>query len=126
MFVVTLSTTAGFVTTQVGDAIASRGVTAGERTRLEEEIGRLKAARQEMRFIPATEESIVSARAAVTAASTAREGECRRRGDLCRAREADESARLTELTSAIRNKAVTDQSAVLEVELRNAQIRESQ
>jgi hypothetical protein len=122
-FGMTLLATSGFVTMHVGDAVSARSATAAERVRAEEEVARLKARRQVLVFMPAIEDGVASARSAVAAAATAREGECRRRGDLCRAREADEKIRLIELNAAVANKVAADEAAALETQVRDAEER---
>lgn len=99
-FAMTLLTTTGFVSTQVGDAVTGRNAIASQRAAIVEDRARLKAERAGLQFTPTTER-------AVTAAEKARDQECGRVGPNCR-------ERVAELNAALRNKALTDRAVELD------------
>jgi len=99
-FAMTLLTTTGFVSTQVGDAVTGRNAIASQRAAIVEDLARLKAARAGLQFTPTAER-------AVTAAEKARDQECGRVGPNCR-------ERVAELNAALRNKALTERALELD------------
>ena len=89
-FAMTLLTTIGFVSTQVGDAVTGRNAITNQRAVIIEDLARLKAERAGLRFTP-------TAKRAVTAAEKARDQECGRVGPNCR-------ERVAELNAVLRDK----------------------
>lgn len=73
-------------------------------------------------FSPTTQEAVAAAQSAVESAERARKAECgngdpKQRGNNCRARETDETARRAVLATALSNRAVTAQAEKLDGEL---------
>ena len=99
-FAMTLLTTTGFVSTQIGDAVTGRNAIASQRAAIVEDLARLKAERAGLQFTPTAER-------AVTAAEKARDQECGRVGPNCR-------ERVAELNAAHRNKALTERAVELD------------
>jgi hypothetical protein len=99
-FAMTLLTTIGFVSTQVGDAVTGRNAIASQRAAIVEDLTRLKAERAGLQFTPTAER-------AVTAAEKARDQECGRVGPNCR-------ERVAELNAALRDKALTERAVELD------------
>jgi hypothetical protein len=64
---------------------------------------------------------LTAAKAAVDAAVIARDQECGRAGKNCRRRMAELTGRWSDLTTALKNKALTDQSAKFDAKLREAE-----
>jgi hypothetical protein len=90
----------GFANHHVGDAVAARGAVVEQRTALTKDIAQLRSEQAGLKFVPTTA-------AAVSAAQSAKDAECLKRGPLCRDREAD-------LTLAIGNWTLTDHAADLD------------
>ena len=106
-------------------AIAGRAdVTQAERARAKDdvaadrtELARIAQERAAMRFIPATEETVIAARETVAAAERIRAAECgngdpKQRGPNCRQRETEEQTRREALTSALTGKAARGQQVL--------------
>jgi hypothetical protein len=83
------------------------------------ELARVAAERKAMAFTSATAETVEAARAAVAAAERTRRAECgdgdpKKRGLKCEAREKDEATARATLVTATADKAATDQAAKLD------------
>ena len=108
-------------------AVAHRGAdTAAESTKAKAEekdaraeLARISTERKAMAFTSATAETVEAARSAVAAAERTRRAECgdgdpKKRGLKCEAREKDEAAARAALVTATADKAATDQAAKLD------------
>ena len=93
-----------------------RAATIAEAARLKHELTVARQERSQLsQFQWTTGETLASVRRAAEASTTAKERECdggnrRERGDNCRARETDERAAMTRLTSVAAEKAMTDRA----------------
>ena len=113
-------------------AIAGRAdTTQAERARAKDEIatdhaelGRIVQERTALgQFTPATDETVTTARAAVTAAEQARVAECEKRGPRCREREKEEEGRRDSLAAVLTNKELTVRAAELDADAKAIRAR---
>jgi hypothetical protein len=78
---------------------------------------RAEREREGLQFTPTNAEAVKAAKSKADAATATKEAECRKRGDKCREREADESRALEALEAATREKAVTERALALDTEI---------
>jgi len=102
----TLLASIGFASVNIGQTVSERSATINVRTRIEQTITRLGAERARP-FIPTSKIAVDAAQAGVAA-------ECKKRGDFCRAREAD-------LAKALANEALTERADKVDAELAAAE-----
>jgi hypothetical protein len=99
-------------------AAVARGAMNGTAA-LERQLAELTNSRQALpQHTPATAAMVEAATAAVTAAAKSREDECRSRGTFCRQREDAERQARAELGKVQEQKALTDQAAQLDADIR--------
>jgi len=112
----------GFATANIGDTVMERGGAMAQRTGIVEMIEQLKAERRRLpSFVPTRQEGVAAAQTAVALAMASRDQACTGRGRYCLRREAELAARQSEFVQAQKDKAATDQAAVLDTRLREAQ-----
>ncbi|MGA7325562.1 MAG: hypothetical protein WBX25_13995 [Rhodomicrobium sp.] len=74
-------------------------------------------------FTPTDAEAVKAAKAKADAATAAKEAECKKRGDRCRDREADERNTLDALEKATLQKTATDRAAVLDALISETKVK---
>jgi hypothetical protein len=84
---------------------------------LRRSLDRSEREREGLTYTPTDAESVKAAKAKADAAANAREAECKKRGDKCRDREADENKAPGGLETATRNRSVTDRAKALDAEI---------
>jgi hypothetical protein len=120
---VTFTNSLGAIAARGDTTLAERAKAVDTRKDDRAELARLRAERSAMTFVPATAETVSTAREAVKAAERSRKAECRdgdptQRGKECRTREKAESTARETLTTMIANKAATDRAAGLDADIR--------
>lgn len=108
----------GMTAAQLADRMAARTVAAGEKQDRQAALERLQKQRAMVpSFSPTTQAAVDAAKQASETAKTQREAECDKRGERCRAREADERDSLEKLAKAQAAKGITDQAAALDARI---------
>src|SRR5208337_5013010 len=78
-----------------------------------------EAERKKLEFTATDEAAVNAAKVKATAATAAKDAECKYRGQRCRDKETEESAALGEFTAATNNKAATDRAATLDADIKD-------
>jgi hypothetical protein len=84
---------------------------------LNRSLERAERGREGLRFTPTNADAVKAAKAKADAATATKEAECKKRGDKCRDREADERKALEDLETVTKEKSVTDRARELETEI---------
>lgn len=102
-----------------GNAQQAERIKVAETVRdLRRSLERSEREREALQFQPADEAAVIAARQKASAASNAKDAECKWRGQRCRDKEAEESSALADLETATKNRAATDRAATLDSEIK--------
>lgn len=115
--IISLSNSLGAMAGRGNESQAKRIQVAETVRNLRRSLDRSEREREGLSFTPSDAEAVKAAKAKADAAANAREAECKKRGDKCREREADEGKALAGLETATRNKSVTDRARTLDIEI---------
>jgi hypothetical protein len=115
--VISLSNSLGAMAGRGNEQQAERMRVADTVRDLRRGLDRAETERKDLKFDAADEAAVNAARAKATAATAAKEAECKLRGQRCRDKETEESAALAALEAATKNRAATDRAAKLDADI---------
>jgi hypothetical protein len=114
---ISLSNSLGALAGRGNETTAKRMKTAETAREINRSINAAVEERKGLRFTPTSAEAVAAARAKATAATAAKEAECQKRGDRCRAKEADEAKALEALETVTAQKSITDRAQKLDADI---------
>ena len=117
--VISLSNSLGAMAGRGNEQQAERMRVADTVRDLRRGLERAETERKELKVTATDEAAVNAAKAKATAATAAKDAECKRRGQLCRDKETEESAALNEFTAATNNKAATDRAITLDADIKD-------
>ena len=120
---ISLSNSLGAMATRGNETQARRLKIAEDVRTLRRGLKRAEDERAALSFVYTDADTVAAARTKATAATGAKEAECKKRGDKCRALEADEKKALDDVEGAARNKSLTDRAKDLDTEIAGTKTR---
>src|SRR5208337_1849463 len=117
--VISLSNSLGAMAGRGNEQQAERMRVADTVRDLRRGLERAEAERKKLEFTATDEAAVNAAKVKATAATAAKDAECKYRGQRCRDKETEESAALGEFTAATNNKAATDRAATLDADIKD-------
>lgn len=115
--IISLSNSIGAMAGRANTTQAARAQTAETVRIARRDLERTQGERERMKFNPADQSAVETARKKAEAAKAAKEAECNVRGQRCRDKEAAEAAALADLETASSNKAATDHARELDAQI---------
>jgi hypothetical protein len=114
---ISLSNSLGALAGRGNETQAKRMQVAETVRTLKRSLDRAEHEREGLRFTPTNAEALRAAKVKADAATVTKEAECKKRGEKCRDREADEAKALEALESAAHQKSLTDRALGLDIQI---------
>jgi hypothetical protein len=111
--IVSLSNSLGAMAGRGNETQAKRMQVAETVRTLKRSLDRAEREREKLSYIPTNADAVKAAKVKADAATATKEAECKKRGNLCREREADEAKTLETLETVTKEKSVTDRAIPL-------------